>query len=42
VKIIPKKPTIDIEKKLAPVTHKLKLRTELAIVELLSKRPSFS
>lgn len=36
MKIIPKKPTIDLERKLEEKLNKLKLRTELSIVELLS------
>lgn len=37
MKIIPKKPTIDIQKKLASQFKKLKLKTELAMIELLSR-----
>lgn len=38
LKIIPKKPTIDIETKLQPVQERLKLRTKIAIVKLLQEK----
>ena len=37
MKIIPKKPTLDLERKLQSKFDKLKLRTELSIIELLSE-----
>lgn len=38
LKIIPKKPTIDIETKLQSVQERLKLRTRIAIVRLLQEK----
>jgi hypothetical protein len=38
LKVIPQKSTLDLEKKLLPRKERLKLRTEMAIVELLREK----